>query len=222
MAEFKNLVVAGDGNQLKRLSCTKVMVEQQKRTERLFFPAAEAVYYVTAGYGVMTIESSLAEWEYPLRQDMVVWLSDSADHYLKCDGEAPLHCVCFKAAVDVSVQEPGKEVQRRLVRMPEIPVSFREKGAEIRNAFRGDAIGSRCVDTVEQFIAPPHGHTPAHRNEKIEGILYFLQGSGRAASQDELQDVKAGDTAIMSQGGLREIIAGDENYLQCVVMNVFV
>lgn len=222
MAEIKNLVVAGEGNQLKRLSCTKMVVEQQERTERLSYPAAEAVYYVTAGYGVMTIESSLASWEYPLRQDMVVWLSDSAEHYLQCDGEAPLHCVCFEAAVDASVQEPGKEVQRRLVRMHEISVSFREKGGEIKNAFRGDAIGSRCIDTVEQFIAPPHGHTPAHRNETIEGILYFLQGAGQAASQDELRDVKAGDVAIMSQGGLREITAGGENYLQCVVMNVFV
>ncbi len=89
-------------------------------------------------------------------------------------------------------------------------------------AFRGGAIPSERIDTVEYLATPPGGHKPAHYNRKIEGILYFTRGKGTAARDGELVEIKAGDLATMPKGVRREFQAAPGAFLDCVVLNILV
>jgi quercetin dioxygenase-like cupin family protein len=89
-------------------------------------------------------------------------------------------------------------------------------------AFRGPAIGSQRIDTVEYLATPPGGHKPEHYNLKVEGFVYFTRGKGNAAVQGELTAIRAGDLVCLPAGARREYTAAADSFVECFVLNVLV
>lgn len=207
---------------MERMSCSLLTLDPGESTEQLRYEMAESVYFVVGGFGLFRMCSSSAEYHYPVKQGTAIWMSDSAEHAWLNDGEGPLRCLCIQVRVDQSVQERGKEVQRRIVDTNTLPFEFQDQGGTMKIAFRGAAIPTERIDTVEYLATPPSGHKPAHHNRKIEGILYFTRGNGTAARNGEVVAIKAGDLVTMPKGAHREFEAAPGSWLECVVLNVLI
>ncbi len=205
---------------LKWLTFSTLALDPRDSTEKFCYPMAEAVYFVVGGYGIFSMMSSGARFDYPVQQGTGLWLSDSAEHYLHNDGEGPLRCVCVVIKVTKKVQERGKEVQRRMVSTNDLPIEFVDQGGTMKVLFRGQAIGSERIDTVEYLATPPGGHKPEHYNQKIEGFVYFTRGSGTAAVGGEMKAFQAGDLVSIPIGARREYAAAPNAFVECFVLNV--
>ena len=221
MAIMTDRVVPGDESGLRRISLTEFEIGRGESSEVLNYPIEEAVYFVTSGYATLMMRSSSADWEYPLQQNSAVWLSDSAHHQIRNDGAGPLNCVCFRFNVAESVQRAGKEVQRRIVELADAPLEM-QRGIVQRFIFRGSAMPSNGIDTVESSLLAPGCGFPSHFNQTIEGIAYVTRGEGIAADQGVRKGVRAGSIITWRAGGERFIEAGREIYLQLVYCNVLV
>lgn len=222
MTDRVDLASPGEKSGLKWLSFSQITLAKGETTDKMHHAVSEAVYFVTGGFGIFSMFSSGAKFDYPVQQGMTMWLSDSAEHILHNDGEGPLRLICVAIKVEKTVQERGKEVQRRIVNSFDQPIEFVDQGGTMQVAFRGPAIGSERIDTVEYLKTPPGGHKPEHHNQKIEGFVYFTRGRGKAAVAGEMTDIRAGDLVVMPVGARREFAAASDSFLECFVLNVLV
>jgi quercetin dioxygenase-like cupin family protein len=181
----------------------------------------ECVYLITGGFTMFCMQSSGADWDYPMQQEMVAWLSEGAEHWFYNDGDGPLTMICIKVRVDRAQQQPGKEVRRRIARLTDV-VPEVEKGRDLKIIFRGSALGSERIDTVENAIFHSGGLTPIHSVSQMEEVFYILRGRGEATVGDKRISIKAGDAIAIPAGTPHNVEAAPNELLQYAICNIWI
>lgn len=202
---------------LVRLSCTQMILELWEASGNICHPQQQLVYYVTSGYGELTIEGGGGGWGYVIEQDMAVWLAADITHRFHNLGEGPLRFIQFACQVDP--EESPRGYGKRIVRVCDIPVE-EETARLLRLIFRGTDIGSTRIVTVEKATYYPGGSSPMHAAEGMEEIFYFLTGSGQATVGDERVDVRAGMALAIPSGVTHNVESTNGQVLKHITCNI--
>jgi len=219
MADNIELISPQTDTRLKRLSCTRIVLETDETTGEIRFPLQQVVYYVTGGYGVFTKVAGGANWDYVLCQDMALWLAADVKHGWRNTGEGSLRCIRFSCQVDSGEEPIGRGT--RIARLSDVFVE-EETGRLLRVIFRGLDLPSKRIDTVEHVTFYPGGSSPVHSAKGMEEIFYFTRGSGEARVGEDRVEVAAGMALAIPDGVVHNVESTKGEVLQHITCNIWV
>ncbi len=82
---------------LSRLSCRKLVVDQNQRSPEITLAAVENIYTLSAGFAVAHVKlaGTEYEWQYALDASSCIWIPAGVPHSFRNIGDTPLHIVNF-------------------------------------------------------------------------------------------------------------------------------
>lgn len=83
---------------LSRLTCRRLIVAEDERTEEVTFPEHESVYTLSAGFAVAHVKlaGTEYEWQYALDASDCIWFPPGIPHSFRNIGDVPLQLVKFR------------------------------------------------------------------------------------------------------------------------------
>jgi mannose-6-phosphate isomerase-like protein (cupin superfamily) len=213
------LLSPGRTSGLRLLTCERVALVPGAQPARLDLSGEEQVGYVAAGHGLLTTAGGEGHWVYPVEQGTAFWLGAGIACSLACTGEAPLIVARFRYPERDA--PPGVGLRRRIVTASKTPSEV-EVGRRVRVLFRGTALGSGVLVTVEESTYGPGGASPLHRAVGMEEVFYVVCGRGRVTRDREIVPVQPGDAVAIPSGVFHNVTAERNTLLRHVTCNILV
>lgn len=96
-ASAEDLITAGPGSRLERLSCRRLSLKEGDSSEILVYDGREVIYGLSGGFAVIMVSTAdgAYEWEYAIDGSNAFWLPAGTRHAFRNVGDSELTAIGF-------------------------------------------------------------------------------------------------------------------------------